>query len=186
MNEHVSPTPVTRYAPEHRARALEFLRLIDDKFLPPLSSPLRYGSLEGYLDYSLADGRGRVLVYERGPHIIGFLAYRYEQGAELRPGELIYLSNMCVSESLMGTVLLHLYHAMIRQVEKDGLGPPQRIWAKTWRENRASAKTLARVGLQHVQTIPNDPAFQGCRDTLIFEGPWADFVRNVQDLFRSA
>ena len=38
------------------------------------------------------------------------------------------------------------------------------------------------VGLEHVRTIADDPAFGGCRDTLVFEGPWAAFVRNVQEL----
>ena len=63
-----------------------------------------------------------------------------------------------------------------------GFGAAKRIWAKTWRENLASARTLTRLGLEHVRTIANDPAFGGCRDTLVFEGPWAAFVRNVQEL----
>jgi hypothetical protein len=186
MDEHDSHEPVRLYAPECRERTLEFLRMVDDRFFPPLSSTLRCGSLEAYLDYSLAEGQGRVLIYERGPDVIGLLAFRYEQGADLRPGELIYLSNMCVSESLMGTVLLHLYRAMIRQVEIDGHGAAQRIWAKTWRQNLASARTLTRLGLQHVRTIEADPTFGGCRDTLIFEGSWPALVRNVQSLCNSA
>ena len=182
MNEQDSYEPVRLYTPASRERTLAFLRLVDHQFVPPLSSDLRYGSLEAYLEYSLADGQGRVLIYEREPKIIGFLAYRYERSDGVGPGESIYLSNMCVSESLMGTVLIRLFRAMIRQVEAEGLGTAQRIWAKTWRQNIASARTLARLGLQHVQTIAEDPAFEGCRDTLVFEGTWAAFVRNVRDL----
>jgi hypothetical protein len=182
MNEHAASEPVRLYAPDDRERTLAFLRLVDHKFVPPLSSDLRYGSLEAYLKYSLADGQGRVLLYERKGRIIGYLAFRYEQGEDACAGESIYLSNMCVSESLMGTVLLHLYQAMIRQVELEGFGGARRIWAKTWRQNRASARTLTRVGLQHVQTVADDPAFGGCRDTLVFEGPWTAFVRNVREL----
>ncbi len=182
MNEPDSREPVKLYAPELRERTLEFLRVVDEKFVPPLSSALRYGSLEAYLAYSLANGQGRILVYERQAEIIGLLAFRYEQEAGPAPGELIYLSNMCVRESLMGTVLLHLYLAMVRQVEAEGRGGARRIWARTWRENTSSARTLARLGLQLVRTIEADPAFGGCRDTLVFEGAWSTFVRNVQSM----
>ena len=182
MNEHAAHEPVRLFAPKDRERTLAFLQIVDHRFVPPLSSDLRYGSLEAYLDYSLADGQGRVLLYERDGQIIGYLAFRYEQGADGRAGESVYLSNMCVSESLMGTVLIHLYQGMVRQVELDGLEATQRIWAKTWRGNVASSRTLARLGLEHVQTIAQDPAFGGCRDTLIFEGSWAVFVRTVREL----
>ena len=186
MNQEAPHSPVRLYTPECRDRTLELLREVDEKFVPPLSSHLRYGSLAAYLDYSLADGHGRVLIYEQGPRVIGFLAFRYDQNADLPLGELIYLSNMCVSESLMGTVLIHLFQAMIQQVEAEGFGQARRIWAKTWRENLASAKTLTRLGLEHVQTITADPAFGGCRDTFIFEGSWATCVRNVRGLLSSA
>ena len=154
-----------------------FSEQVDQQFVPPLSSELRYGSLEAYLDYSLSGGHGRVLLYERPPRILGFLAYRYEQRGELPLGETIYLSNMAVSESLMGTVLIRLVsrHGCVRS-SRDGLASPSRIWAKTWQQNRASARTLARMGLEHVKTIAADPAFRGCRDTLIFEGTWATFA----------
>jgi hypothetical protein len=182
MNAHKTGEPVRLYAPDDRERTLAFLQQVDHKFVPPLSSRLRYGSLAAYLDYSLADGQGRVLLYERNGQVIGYLAFRHEHDAEACAGESIYLSNMCVSESLMGTVLIHLYQAMVRQVELEGWGAAKRIWAKTWRENLASARTLTRIGLQHVRTIASDPAFGGCRDTLVFEGPWAAFVHNVQEL----
>lgn len=143
MNEHAAHEPVRLFAPKDRERTLAFLQIVDHRFVPPLSSDLRYGSLEAYLDYSLADGQGRVLLYERDGQIIGYLAFRYEQGADGRAGESVYLSNMCVSESLMGTVLIHLYQGMVRQVELDGLEATQRIWAKTWRGNVASSRTLA-------------------------------------------
>ena len=68
-------------------------------------------------------------------------------------GETIYLSNMAVSESLMGTVLMRLFHGMVRQVEIDDVTLPSRIWAKTWQQNRASARTLSRMGLEHVKTV---------------------------------
>jgi RimJ/RimL family protein N-acetyltransferase len=182
MNEQDLREPVRLYTPASRDQTLAFLRLVDHLFVPPLSSDLRHGSLAAYLEYSLADGQGRVLIYEREPRIIGFLAYRYERSDEFRPGESIYLSNMCVSESLMGTVLMRLFRAMIRQVEVDGFGEAKRIWAKTWRQNIASARTLGRVGLEHVRTLASDPAFGGCRDTLVFEGTWAAFVRSVREL----
>lgn len=182
MNKHEAREPVRLYAPDDREQTLEFLQLVDHKFVPPLSSSLRYGSLEAYLEYSLADGQGRVLLYERDGRIIGYLAFRYEQGEDASAVESIYLSNMCVSESLMGTVLIHLYQAMIRQVESEGFGAAKRLWAKTWRQNLASTRTLTRLGLEHVRTIANDPAFGGCRDTLVFEGPWAAFVHTVQEL----
>lgn len=182
MNEHPAREPVRLYVPEDRERTLAFLQRVDHRFVPPLSSQLRYGSLEAYLEYSLADGQGRVLLYERDGQIIGYLAFRREPGEDACAGASIYLSNMCVSESLMGTVLFHLYQAMIRQVELEGFGAAKRIWAKTWRENLASARTLTRLGLEHVRTITKDPAFGGCRDTLVFEGPWAAFVRNVREL----
>jgi hypothetical protein len=182
MNEHEPGEPVRLYAPDDRERTLAFLQLVDHKFVPPLSSKLRYGSLAAYLDYSLADGRGRVVLYERNGGVIGYLAFRYEHGEDACAGDSIYLSNMCGSESLMGTVLIHLYQAMVRQVELEGWGAAKRIWAKTWPENFASAKALTRLGLKHVRTIASDPAFGGCRDTLVFEGPWAVFVHNVQEL----
>ena len=50
MNEHPAREPVRLYAPEDRERTLAFLQLVDHKFVPPLSSKLRYGSLEAYLD----------------------------------------------------------------------------------------------------------------------------------------
>ena len=83
MNEQDCAEPVRLYAPECRDATLAFLRLIDHKFVPPLSSDLRYGSLAAYLDYSLAGGQGRVLLYEREQRIIGFLAFRYERSDDL-------------------------------------------------------------------------------------------------------
>jgi hypothetical protein len=89
---------------------------------------------------------------------------------------------MAVSESRMGTVLMRLFQGMVRQVGIDDLTLPSRIWAKTWQQNRASARTLARMGLEHVKTVAADPTFRGCRDTLIFEGTWATFVRTAREL----
>jgi hypothetical protein len=171
--------PVRLYTQQDREPTLTFLAQVDDRFLPPLSSPLRQGSLAAYLDYSLAGGKGRVLVHPQDHRIIGYLAFRYDQ-RESRPlGETIYLSNMAVTESRMGLVLTRLFQAMVKQVERDSYGPPERIWAKTWQQNRASARTLSRMGLRLAQTIPADPAFLGCRDTLIFEGPWGTFARTA-------
>lgn len=185
MNQPAARSSVRLYAPECRDRTIAFLREVDEKFFPPLSSPLRYGSIEGYLDYSLARGEGHVLIYERGAQVIGFVAYRRQDRAGLEPGALIYLSNMSVTHSLMGTVLLSLFQAMVRQVDAEWVGSAQRICATTWRQNFASARTLQRMGMQLVRTVERDPAFGGCRDTLVFEGTWADFVRNVQLLSRS-
>jgi hypothetical protein len=182
VNQREPQDPVKLYTPANRENVLDFLRQVDRQFVPPLSSELRYGSLEAYLDYSLSGGHGRILLYERPPRILGFLAYRYEQRGELPLGETIYLSNMAVSESLMGTVLIRLFRGMVRQVDSDGVASPSRIWAKTWQQNRASARTLARMGLEHVKTIAADPAFHGCRDTLIFEGTWATFARTANEL----
>ncbi|MHB8970073.1 MAG: hypothetical protein ACYC3X_25930 [Pirellulaceae bacterium] len=182
MPHQAPPNPVKLYTSANRAGVLDFLQQVDQQFVPPLSSELRQGSLEAYLDYSLSGGNGRVLLYEKPPRIIGFLAYRYEQRGELPLGETIYLSNMAVSESLMGTVLIRLFQGLVGQVEIDGWAAPSRIWAKTWQQNRASARTLARMGLEHVQTVAADPAFRGCRDTLIFEGTWATFVRTAREL----
>jgi len=182
LNEHEARTSVRLYTPADRQPTLEFLRQVDHQFVPPLSSSLRYGSLEAYLDYSLADGQGRVLLHARDQRIIGYLAFRYEPSGTVPGQESIYLSNMCVSESQMGTVLIRLYQAMVRQVEQEGHGRATRIWAKTWRENRTSSRTLTRLGLKLVRTITDDPAFGGCRDTLVFEGPWSGFVENVQKL----
>jgi len=170
---------VRLYSPDDREPTLAFLAQVDGRFLPPLSSPLRHGSLAAYLDYSLAGGNGRVLLYPQDASIIGYLAFRYDQ-RESRPlGETIYLSNMAVTESRMGLVLTRLFQAMVQQVVRDGYGPPERIWSKTWHQNRASARTLSRMGLALTQTIPADPMFRGCRDTLIFEGAWETFARTA-------
>jgi hypothetical protein len=171
--------PVRLYHPDDREQTLAFLAQVDGLFLPPLSSPLRHGSLAAYLDYSLAGGNGRVLLYPHATGMIGYLAYRYDQREDRPLGETIYLSNMAVTESRMGSVLARLFQAMVKQVERDGLGPPERIWAKTWQQNHASAKTLTRMGLRLSQTIPADPLFRGCRDTLIFEGSWEAFARTA-------
>ena len=112
MKHQAPPNPVKLYTSASRAGVLDFLQQVDQQFVPPLSSELRYGSLEAYLDYSLSGGNGRVLLYEKSPRIIGFLAYRYEQRGELPLGETIYLSNMAVSESLMGTVLIRLFQGL--------------------------------------------------------------------------
>jgi hypothetical protein len=182
VNHQEPQEPVRLYTPAIRQAVLEFLRQVDQQFVPPLSSELRHGSLEAYLEYSLSGSNGRVLVYERSSQIIGFLAYRYEQHGDSPLGETIYLSNMAVSESLMGTVLIHLFQGMVRQVETDRFAVPRRIWAKTWDQNKTSARTLARMGLAHVKTIMRDPAFGGCRDTLIFEGSWAIFAHTARML----
>ena len=142
---------------------------------------MRHGSLAAYLDYNLAGGNGRVLLHPQDHGIIGYLAFRYDQRENRPLGETIYLSTMAVTESRMGLVLTRLFQAMVKQVERDGYGPPERIWAKTWQQNRASARTLSRMGLRLAQTIPADPVFLGCRDTLIFEGSWESFARTAHD-----
>ncbi len=177
-----SDLPIQRYQHEQREAVLDFLRQVDDRFVPPLSSAMRYGSLENYLDYSLADGQGRILLYVLHGRIVGFMAFRYEAPVAGSAAPSIYLSNMCVTESLMGTVLAHLFRAMVHQVDQECGAFPSRIWARTWLSNRASARTLQRLGLDLVETIPEDPVFQGCRDTLVFEAKWQTFVRNVQQL----
>lgn len=171
--------PVRLFGPDDREPTLAFLAQVDGLFLPPLSSPLRHGSLAAYLEYSLASGNGRVLLYPQDARVIGYLAFRYDQREDRPLGETIYLSNMAVTESRMGSVLARLFQAMVHQVERDGYGPPERIWAKTWQQNNASARTLTRMGLQLTQTIPADPLFRGCRDTLIFEGSWATFAHTA-------
>jgi hypothetical protein len=174
--------PVRLYVPADREQTLAFLAQVDGLFLPPLSSPLRHGSLAAYLDYSLAGGNGRVLLHPDDTGVIGYLAFRYDQRDDLPLGETIYLSNMAVTESRMGLVLTRLFQAMVKQVECDGYGRPERIWAKTWQQNRASARTLTRMGMRLTRTIPADPQFRGCRDTLIFEGSWATFAQTAAQL----
>jgi hypothetical protein len=171
--------PVRLYRPDDREPTLAFLAEVDGRFLPPLSSPLRHGSLAAYLDYSLAGGNGRVLLHPQDAGIIGYLAYRYDQNESRPLGETIYLSNMAVTESRMGLVLTRLFQGMVQQVARDDYGPPERIWAKTWHQNHASARTLSRMGLVLTQTIPADPLFRGCRDPLIFEGTWDMFARTA-------
>ena len=185
MSEIDADQPVRLYTPAVRGIVLEFLQRVDDRFVPPLSSGWRHGSLDHYLDYSLADGQGRILLYHLPDEVVGFLAFRYEPSPGRLPGASIYLSNMCVTQSLMGIVLIRLFRGMLRQVARDTVGSPQRIWAKTWRDNTASARTLERMGLQHRDTIASDPAFGGCRDTLIFEASWPTFADSVLQLSAS-
>jgi hypothetical protein len=182
MNSHEMDQSVRCYRPELRDVVLSFLEQVDDLFVPPLSSVLRQGSLEKYLEYSGASGQGRILLYFLHERVVGFLAYRHEPPVENSHAASVYLSNMCVTESLMGTVLIRLFRAMVRQVESECVPPPQRIWAKTWLANRASARTLQRLGLQLVQTIHADPVFRGCRETLVFAASWQAFVENVRQL----
>jgi hypothetical protein len=181
-NDSARVNPVRLYTAADRDQTLAFLSQVDDQFLPPLSSPLRQGSLAAYLNYSLADGHGRILLYPHGTAFIGYLAFRYERRDHQALGETVYLSNMAVTESRMGLVLTRLFQGLVCQVAQDGYGPPTRIWAKTWRQNRASARALGRMGLALVQTVQADPAFHGIRDTLILEGSWDTFVRTTQQL----
>ena len=71
---------------------------------------------------------------------------------------------------------------MVHVVTREQMAQPSRIWAKTWRENRASSRTLVRLGMQHVETIARDPEFGHCRDTMIYSGSWQAFVRNLEEL----
>lgn len=182
QEQETRENPVRLYLPDDREQTLAFLAQVDGRFMPPLSSPLRHGSLDAYLDYSLAGGNGRILLYPQDTGVIGYLAFRYEQREDHPLGETIYLSNMAVTESRMGLVLSRLFQAMVMQVERDGYGPPERIWAKTWQQNNSSARTLTRMGMHLTQTIPADPLFRGCRDTLIFEGSWATFAQIAAQL----
>lgn len=173
---------ICSYRPEMRDLVLAFLEQVDDLFVPPLSSAQRQGSLDKYLEHALAAGRGRILLFLRRERPVGLLAFRLEPQAAQAGGASVYLSTMCVTESLMGTVLMRLFGAMVRQVEAEWTPCPQRIWARTWLGNHASAHTLQRLGLQLVQTIHADPAFDGSRDTLVFETDWHTFARHVRTL----
>lgn len=182
MHSHESDPSVRSYRPEMHDLVLSFLAQVDHLFVPPLSSHQRQGSLAKYLEYALAAGQGRVLLYFLQERPVGLLAYRVEPAADGAQAASIYLSTMCVTESLMGTVLMRLFQAMLRQVEAECACRPQRIWAKTWSGNRASARTLQRLGLQLLRTVPADPAFHGVRDTLVFEANWDTFADSVRQL----
>ncbi len=151
-----------------RKAVLGFLREIDERFLPPLSSPKRRGSIEGYLDYMLAEGRGKVLLYEKDGRVEGLFSYRFE-GDRL---DTMYLCAAGVREPRSGAVALYRMCEAMVDAERDR--DILRVWAKTWEGNQDSRRFLEKIGLKLKETVPGD--FGGSRTTVTYEGAWQDIV----------
>lgn len=151
-----------------REEVLGFLKEIDERFLPPLSSPHRKGSIEGYLDYMLAEGMGKVLLYENEGRMEGLFSYRFE-GDRL---DTMYLCAAGVKEPRSGGVALYRMCEAMVDAERDK--DIRRVWAKTWEGNHDSRRFLEKIGLKPRETVPGD--YGGIRTTVTYEGAWPDIV----------
>jgi RimJ/RimL family protein N-acetyltransferase len=143
-----------------RPTILRFMSQVDADFHPPLSSDKRRGSLEKYIDYMLADGRGKVQVALRDGEAQGFMGYRIEEDGRL------YMSTWAMKKDIRGSPT---FLKLLDRVFSDpDLSDVELFWATTSSENIRVQKTLAKLGM--VQTAYLSGDYDGERDTLVFQG----------------
>jgi SAM-dependent methyltransferase len=158
---------------------LDFLSPLDDEFTPPLSAR-QEGGLQGYLDYLIAGGRGRIIVCERRGELAGLLAYRVDG-----PNSSVYISLVAIKQG--HRAVSRTLVSLIRFAVQTGRHlKPRSIIAKTWPENERIQRLMSRLGFRVKDVVSGDYAdvIPGGRTSIVMECAFGDLLKVLDGLGR--
>ena len=179
-----APVRLMKDTDEDRRKVCDFLHKIDYDFIPPLSDTSRYGSIEEYLKSILSNGKGKVLVAEKGDRVIGVLGYKFEGDHD----ERVHLVVAGVDKEERGAPWF--YRLMQSMVKTENDTPIETVWGRTWESNTQMRKILGKIGLNEKTEERKVGDFGGLRTTMFYEGPWESlkkyFMRTIEEITKDA